>query len=100
MDPNVFKYFHQFTREPWHIDKIVLPKEPVKKPTKPYIRSFESLIRDAEALGLSHDQAIKVAYDKDNENARQDFKIYHIFMKYGIDGFIRYTIDGDKGVLE
>ena len=51
-------------------------------------------------MGLSHDQAISVAYDKDNENAKQDFKIYHIFMKYGIDGFIRYTIDEDDSVLE
>ena len=92
LEPDVFNYFHQFTREPWHKDKTVIPEGPKKeKAVSSNRRSIESLAEEAEAYGLSHEQAMEVAYKlHDNDAARQDFKVYLIFMKYGLEGFIRY----------
>ncbi len=48
------------------------------------------MAEEAEAYGLSHEQAMEVAYKLHDNNAKQDFKVYLIFMKYGLEGFIKY----------
>ncbi len=72
-----------------------MPEKSTKEKTVYYNkRSVESLAEEAEAFGLSHEQAMEVAYKLDANNAKQDLKIYLIFMKYGFEGFIKY-MDGE-----